>query len=655
MLNMERRLSVTTEITQSGIGLVIVDHPPVNAISQDVRQGLWDAFVKLSEDTEVKAIVLRCRGRTFMAGADARELDHAPTPPHLNDLTLHIENCSKPVVAALHGQALGGGLEIALACSHRIATSSAKMGLPEVTLGFVPGAGGTQRLPRLIGVENALRMAVEGKPVSAENALKLGLIDKVAHDLENAAMALAESLVGTDVTERKLNQPIVADAKDANLFASWRARFKKRSPGLLAPQAVIDAVEAATGPDFETGLAKERALSLEQRKHPQSSALRHIFFSERSSLKGSGVDLADARNLDSIAVIGAGTMGAGIAQFFAMKGLAVTLVEISDAALEAGQERIRANLAAGVNRRVLDENSADAAISKITFTTDYSHLSNTDLVIEAAVEDMSVKQKIFALLDLHCRRDAILATNTSYLDINELAQATKQPERVVGLHFFSPAHIMKLVEIIRHNSADPAVISSLAATMRKLGKIGVIAGVCHGFIGNRIYQAYQREAGILLLETGDPRSIDNAMRNFGMAMGPFQVLDLSGIDVGYLMRQSRPQGTIHPFAFKVHDKLVEMGRKGRKTNSGFYNYAEDPPVIDDTVLDLIAHTATSSGIKRTELSDETIVARCLRAFKTEGKSILEEGIAAKASDIDVVLVNGYGFPRHKGGPMFLAD
>lgn len=645
-------MSVTTEITPNEIGMVIVDHPPVNAISQVVRQGLWDAFTELSNNNAVKAIVLRCKGRTFMAGADARELGHPPAPPHLNDLVLHIESCSKPVVAALHGQALGGGLEIALACSHRIATTSAKFGLPEVTLGFVPGAGGTQRLPRLIGVENALRIAVEGKPVSARNALQMGLIDRVTDDLDNDALAYAEALIGCEISTRKLNQPIEFNAQDSEIIASWRARYMKRNPSLLAPQAVIDALEAATGPDFEAGLSKERELSLALRKHPQSAALRHIFFAERASLKVPGVELAHKDNINRVAVIGAGTMGAGIAQFFAVKGLPVTLIEISEAALEVGLKRIRTNLAASVQRKNLDERAADAALAKITATTDYSMLGDTDLVIEAAVEDMSIKKRIFAQLDQHCSRDTILASNTSYLDINELAEATKHPERVVGLHFFSPAHVMKLVEIIRPETADPVVISRLASTMRKLGKIGVIAGVCHGFIGNRIYQAYQREAGLLLLETRNPRFVDTAMRKFGMAMGPFEVLDLSGIDIGYLMRQSRPKGTVHPYAFNVHDALVEIGRKGRKTQSGFYNYNQDTPTIDDNVLDLIAQTAARYGVKQTELSDETIVARCLNTFKSEGRAILEEGIAAKASDIDVVLVNGYGFPRHKGGPMF---
>ncbi|MCG7521434.1 3-hydroxyacyl-CoA dehydrogenase NAD-binding domain-containing protein [Ruegeria sp. Ofav3-42] len=633
------------------VGLIRVDAPPVNAISQAVRQGLWDAFQAVSADPEVAVVVLICAGRTFMAGADASELGKPPVPPHLNDLVLFIESCPKPVVAAIHGQALGGGLEIALACSHRIATADARLGLPEVNLGFVPGAGGTQRLPRLIGVEPALEMAVEGKPVSAQKALESGLINAIADDLEPDALSFATTLAGVDPTLFKLNRPIGPDSFDPDVFDQWRAMCAKRKRGLDAPLAVINAVQAATGSDFQAGLDAERALSLELRKSPQSTALRHIFFAERATHKVEGLDLSQAAEINSVAVIGAGTMGAGIAQVFASQNIPVTLVEISDEAAQAGIERVRSNLEQAVKRGKLDCAHAEVILAKVTPTTDYQDLAQSDLVIEAAVEDMAIKKKIFEKLDQVCHPTAILATNTSYLDIDEIASATARPDRVAGLHFFSPAQIMKLVEVIRTDRTAPEVTATLAAVMKKLGKIGVIAGVCHGFIGNRMYQAYQREAGLLMLECGSPETVDAALRRFGMAMGPFQVLDLSGIDIGYLMRKSLPDGTVHPNAFQVHDQLVEMGRKGRKTQAGFYRYDGGNATLDEDVRSLIQSVAEKAGIARRMLSDHEIAERCIHALHQEGANILREGIAEKPGDIDVVFVNGYGFPRYKGGPM----
>ncbi|GAB5436339.1 3-hydroxyacyl-CoA dehydrogenase NAD-binding domain-containing protein [Falsiruegeria mediterranea] len=639
-------------VTRTGlVGLIRVDSPPVNAISQAVRQGLWDAFQTVADDPQIAVAVLICAGRTFMAGADASELGEPPVPPHLNDLVLFIEACPKPVVAAIHGQALGGGLEIALACSHRVATAQARFGLPEVNLGFVPGAGGTQRLPRLIGIEAALEMAVEGKPKSAQKALDTGLIDAIIDDLEVDAVAFATTLAGIDPTPFKLNQPISADSFDVAVFDRWRAMCAKRKRGLDAPLAVIDAVQAATGSDFQAGLAAERAMSLDLRKSPQSTALRHIFFAERATYKVDGLELSQAKDVSSVAVIGAGTMGAGIAQVFAAQGIPTTLVEISDKAAQAGLDRIRGNLEQAVDRGKLDAARAEKILEHVTPTTDYQALASADLVIKAAVEDLEIKKQIFARLDQVSHPGAILATNTSYLDINEIASATLRPDRVVGLHFFSPAQIMKLVEIIRTDLTDHVVVATLAAVMKKLGKIGVVAGVCHGFIGNRMYQAYQRQAGLLMLECGSPEPVDAALRQFGMAMGPFQVLDLSGIDIGYLMRKALTEGMVDPYAFQVHDRLVELGRKGRKTQAGFYRYSKDNPTLDDDVLTLVREVAEQSGIKQRVLSTTEITDRCMRALQEEGEAILNEGIAAKKGDIDVVFVNGYGFPRFKGGPM----
>ncbi|WP_170765854.1 3-hydroxyacyl-CoA dehydrogenase NAD-binding domain-containing protein [Ruegeria lacuscaerulensis] len=645
-------MSAVTVTRVGQVGVIRVDAPPVNAISQAVRQGLWDAVEAIVADPRVAVGVLICAGRTFMAGADASELGKPPVPPHLNDLVLFIESCPKPVVAAIHGQALGGGLEIALACSHRVAVSNARLGLPEVNLGFVPGAGGTQRLPRLIGVEPALEMAVEGQPVAAQNALETGLINAITEDLEPDAMAFAATLIGVDPTPVKLNRPIAAESFEADVFDRWRAMCGRRKRGLDAPLAVIDAVQAAAGPDFQAGLDTERALSLRLRKSPQSTALRHIFFAERATYKVDGLDLSQAGDLSSVAVIGAGTMGAGIAQVFAAQDIPVTLVEISEEAAQAGLERVRDNLEQAVKRGKLDAAQAETILAQVTPTTDYQALASTDLVIEAAVEDMAIKKQIFARLDRACHPDAILATNTSYLDINEIATATSRPDRVAGLHFFSPAQIMKLVEIIRTDSTNPAVTATLAAVLKKLGKVGVIAGVCHGFIGNRMYQAYQREAGLLMLECGSPEPVDAALRQFGMAIGPFEVLDLSGIDIGYLMRKALPDGAVHPLAFQVHDRLVEMDRKGRKTQAGFYSYGAGSINLDDTVLTLIRDIAKKARIAHRGLSVQEITDRCIRALHDEGKAILSEGVAAKPGDIDVVFVNGYGFPRHRGGPMY---
>lgn len=645
-------MNAVTLTRKDQVGIVRVDAPPVNAISQTVRQGLLEAFDEVTNDPQIAVAVLICSGRTFMTGADVREFGKPPMPPHLNDLVSFIESCPKPVVAAIHGQALGGGLELALACSHRIATANARFGLPEVMLGIVPGAGGTQRLPRLVGVEQALNLAVEGKPVSAKVAVEIGLIDKIADDLEPEAITYANALIGVDTAPLKLNLPISADSFDPALFDQWRAMCAKRKRGFDAPLAVIDALEAATGPDFQAGLDKERNLFLTLRQSTQSGALRHIFFAERETYKVEGLDLSQAGEIGSVAVIGAGTMGAGIAQVFATQGIAVTLVEISDEAAQSGINRIRGNLEQGVKRGKMSAARAETILTLISPTTDYDDMALTDLVIEAAVEDIVIKKKIFKRLDKICHPGAILATNTSYLDIDEIAQATDRPERVAGLHFFSPAHIMKLVEIIRTDQTDPAVTATLAATMKKLGKTGVIAGVCHGFIGNRMYQAYQREAGLLMLECGSPEPVDAALRQYGMAMGPFQVLDLSGIDIGYLMRKSLPVGAVHPHAFQVHDRLVEMGRKGRKTKAGFYGYNEKDPSIDEVVLGLIREAAEDAGINSRDLSAEEIARRCIDALQQEGDEILKEGIAAKPGDIDVVFVNGYGFPRYQGGPMY---
>ncbi|WP_159087083.1 3-hydroxyacyl-CoA dehydrogenase NAD-binding domain-containing protein [Loktanella sp. Alg231-35] len=639
--------------TQGAIAIIRICNPPVNAISQAVRQGMLEAVQTFADTPECKAAVLICEGRTFMAGADVKEFGAPPIPPHLPELISEIETCPKPIVAAIHGQALGGGLEIALGCAWRIAVERARFGLPEVTLGVIPGAGGTQRLPRLVGVQSALDIAVGGRPVNAAKALKIGLIDKIIGDLETEAIAFATEIAGTDPASRRLDMAMPG-SESASIFETTRTMLGKRKPGQNAPLAAVTAIEAATQLPFDEGMAIERKLFLELRGSPQAAALRHIFFAERASTKVAGIDLKSAGRIERVAVIGAGTMGAGIALFFAGRNIPVTLVEITKEAAEAGLGRIKDNIAQSVLRGKLSDADAEAILERIFLTTDYDDLADTDLVIEAAVENLSIKKKIFAQLDDVCRSDAILATNTSYLDINDLAASTKCPNRIVGLHFFSPAHVMKLVEIVRTDKSDDQVIATLTSEMKKLGKTAVIAGVCHGFIGNRMYQSYQREAGLLLLETGKPEIVDSALRQFGMAMGPFQTLDLSGIDIGYLMRKSLPVDAIHPYAFQVHDRLVEMDRKGRKSKTGFYRYVASKPETDDLVSKLVAQVASEFDITQRDIPPEEIARRCMQALSIEGQKILQEGIADKPGDIDVVFVNGYGFPRHLGGPMYFA-
>ena len=649
---------VVNYVIDGNIGVISVDYPPVNALSQAVRQGLYAAITAAQTDAS-EAIVIVCEGRTFIAGADITEFGKPPAEPYLPDLLDVIEASRKPVVAAIHGTALGGGFETTLAAHYRCAVASAKIGLPEVKLGLLPGAGGTQRTPRLGGVQAALDLMTSGNPISASAALELGLIDKLVDgDLRDAAIAWARELVEQGASPRKTSEQAVPEF-DAAIFDEYRATLAKRARGQLAPQKIVDCVEAATRMSFEEGLGVERKLFFECMESPQSAALRHLFFAERQAAKIDGLPKdTPQRSIDSVGIIGGGTMGGGIAMSFANAGIPVTLIEISDDALARGLSIVEKNYAASVKRGKLSEDMAGKCRALISGSTDYGALADVDLVIEAVFEDPELKKTIFAKLDEACKPGAILATNTSYQDVNAIAAATQRPQDVIGLHFFSPANIMKLLEVVRGDKTADDVLSTCMALAKRIRKVPVMSGVCYGFIGNRMLQPYFREAQLCLIEGATPAQVDNAMEAWGMAMGPIRVADLAGIDVGYKARQALPESERgDPRASRVADVLAEMGRLGQKTGAGFYRYDADTRkhASDPEVLEIIEREAAALGVERRELPDDEIVDRLIYALVNEGMRIVEEGIAQRPGDIDVVYIYGYGFPAWRGGPMHYAD
>jgi 3-hydroxyacyl-CoA dehydrogenase len=621
------------------IGVITVTNPPVNALSHAVRQGLQDAIDAAQRDAS-KVLLIVCSGRTFIAGADITEFGKPPREPHLPDLCNTIEASSKIVVAAIHGTSLGGGLEVALSCHYRCAAPDAKVGLPEVKLGLLPGAGGTQRLPRLIGARPALDMMISGKPVDAARAANLGLVDRVVDgDLGTAALAWCRELAAQDAPRRKTSE----------LVAS----------GQLAPQKIVDCVEASLTRSFAEGLQIEREKFMQCMQSPQSAALRHLFFAEREAAKVPGLPKDTAlREVSKVGVIGAGTMGSGIAMNFANAGMQVSLLEVNDEALGKGLGIIDRNYQGGVKRGKMSEDQALACRGRITGTTDYESLSGADLVIEAVFENLELKQQVFAKLDAVCRQGAILATNTSYQDVDSIAAATQRPQDVIGLHFFSPAHIMKLLEVVRAEKTADDVLATCMALAKKIRKTPVVSGVCYGFIGNRMLGHYARETQLCVIEGATPEQVDAAMEEWGMAMGPLAVFDLAGLDVGYKARQALPEAERgDPRAFRVADALVEMNRLGQKTGAGFYRY--DPETrqrsSDPEVQALIEREAAALGVERRDIGAAEIVDRLLFALVNEGMNILDEGIAQRPGDIDVVYVYGYGFPAWRGGPMHHAD
>ena len=650
--------AVVDYVIEDGIGIITVDYPPVNALSHAVRLGIREAIRK-AQDDDSAAVLLWCEGRTFIAGADITEFGKPPKDPWLPELCNEIEASRKLVVAALHGTALGGGLETALGCHYRIALDSAKVGLPEVKLGLLPGAGGTQRTPRLAGVEASLELITSGRPIPAAQAQELGLVDKVVTgDLREAAIAYVKQLVADGTAPRRISE-LDAEAVDPDVYTHWRHTLAKRARGQTAPLRIVDCIEAAATLPFAEGMQKERELFMECMQDPQSKALQHMFFAEREAarIRGLGKD-TPKRDIRTVGVIGGGTMGGGIAMSFANAGFPVTLLEVDDEALQRGLSVVDRNYAGSVKRGKLDEQRARDCRERISGTTDYASLADCDLVVEAVFEDPELKKQIFAKLDSTCKEGAILATNTSYQDVDAIAAATQRPDDVLGMHFFSPAHIMKLLEVVRGAKTADDVLATVMALAKKIRKVPVMSGVCYGFIGNRMLGGYFREAQLCLVEGATPEQVDSAMEEWGMAMGPISVADLAGLDVGYKARQALPEDQRgDPRASRVADVLVEMGRLGQKSGAGFYSY--DPEtrrrLQDDAVLAIIERESAELGIERRAIDAAEIVDRLVFALVNEGLRILDEGIAQRPGDIDVVYVYGYGFPAWRGGPMHYAD
>ena len=639
---------VRTEV-HNGVAVVTVDNPPVNALSAAVRQGLVEAVERAGADADVLAVVIACAGRTFIAGADITEFGKPPVQPMLPEVVDRIEAVNKPLVAAIHGTALGGGLEVALACHARVATPSAKLGLPEVNLGLLPGAGGTQRLPRLVGVERALEMVTSGKPASARDAEAAGLVDLIApeDDLVPAAVQHARTLALRKTPLRRVSARDVAPIAP-DLFDRFRRENARKFRGFRAPEAAIQAVEAAVDNPYAEGVLVERRLFMELLVSPESAAQRYAFFAERAAAKVPDVPEDTPRiPIAKVGMIGAGTMGGGIAMNFLNAGVPVTIVEARRENLDRGVGVIRKNYDASAAKGRFTADEVERRMGLLSPTLELESLADCDLIIEAVFEDMAIKQDVFGRLDRIAKPGAILASNTSYLNIDGIAAATSRPEQVIGLHFFSPANVMRLLEVVRGARTSPQVIATAMALAKTIGKVAVISGVCHGFIGNRMLNQRQEQANALILEGASPADVDRVMYEFGMPMGPFAMADLAGLDIGWSAETSRGE--------TVRDRLCELDRRGQKTGRGFYDYDDKRRPTPSAEADaIIQDVARAQGIERRAVSDQEILERCLYPMVNEGALILEEGVAARASDIDVVWVNGYGWPVYRGGPMYWA-
>ncbi len=651
-------LSPVSLTTENDIAIITIDHPPINATSHVVRLGIWEAIDQINRDDAIRAAILTCAGSTFIAGADVTEFGKPPLDPILPDLILKLEQSTKPLIAAIHGNALGGGLEVALGCHYRIATATAKLGLPEVNLGLIPGAGGTVRLPRLIAVEDAIAMITGGKPVNATTAHDFGLIDEIADigngDLRVAARAMAERIKNNPCPPPLIDRAPV-NAPDADAWDATLAGIGKKARGQDAPVIAAQTIRAAVTGDARTALGLERENFVRLRDSDQSKALRHIFFAERSVAKLPELAGVDPRPVAEIGVIGGGIMGAGIATAALLAGYAVVMIERDDDACERGIANVRHHLGGSLKRGIITQSRHDQLLGDLVSSTDYAALANCDLVIEAVFEDMGVKYDVFAKLSAHCKPDAVLASNTSYLDIDAIATACTHPERVIGLHFFSPAHVMKLLEVVRTRLANPATLATALAFAKRLGKIAVPCGVCDGFIGNRIMSAYRKHCEYMLEDGSLPSEIDRAMTNFGFPMGLFAMQDMAGLEISWATRKRlAPTRDPNERYVALGDYLCEMGRFGRKNGLGWYRYDEHGKAFPDPVVDeLVIAESAKKGIKRRPFSDAEIIETILSAMQAEGEKILAEGIAHSPDAIDVVMVNGYGFPRHKGGPMHL--
>jgi len=641
----ETPISVTME-KDGEIAVVIVNNPPVNALSWHVREGLKSNFEAALADDSVKAIVLRCDGATFIAGADISEFGKPPRGPDFNAVLNMIEAASKPVVAAIHGTALGGGLETALVCHYRVAVPSAKLGVPEVKLGLLPGAGGTQRLPRIVGVEAAATMTSLGDPLPAAKAKELGLVDELAGEDSLAADAIAFARAKiADGPRPTRERPVFGDVA---IIEQLKTANAKRWRGFEAPYANLACVEAATRLPFDEGLAFEREQFMKLMFGSQSAAQRHIFFAERQAAKIDGLPKdTKLREIKKVGVIGAGTMGGGISMNFLQKGIPVTIVEMAQDALDRGVGVIRKNYDASAAKGRFKPEQVDQMMGILTPSLSLDDLADCDLIIEAVYEDMGVKKDIFGKLDKIAKPGAILASNTSYLDVDEIATATSRPGDVLGMHFFSPANVMKLLEVVRGEKTAPDALATAMAIGKKIGKVAVVAGVCDGFIGNRMLKPRQVEAMKLLMEGATPAQVDKVHVNFGMPMGPFQMSDLAGVDIGWHRDPNRIES--------IRDALCSEGRWGQKKQAGFYDYDDKRnPSESPRVAELIEEFRTKAGVEKREITDQEIIERTLYPMVNEGALILAEGKAQRASDIDVVWIYGYGWPVYRGGPMFWA-
>jgi 3-hydroxyacyl-CoA dehydrogenase len=654
----------TSYEVRDNIAVITLNSPPVNGLGLGLRAAIMDGFDQATADEKVQAIVVASAGKLFCGGADISEFgsDKAMTSPTLPEVCNTLEESAKPIVAALNGMALGGGCELALACDYRIALPAVKIGLPEVNLGILPGAGGTQRMPRLAGAQLALEMITSGKPVGAKKMLAAGVIDRI-HEGEgsilDAAVQYAQELLDTNAPVRSCAQMSVDTSElPENFFAEFRKSIARRTRGFYAPERCIQCVEAACELPLHEGLAKEGELFRECMNTSQARAQQHLFFAERAATKIPGVDpKTPLRDVKKVAIIGSGTMGGGIAMNFVNVGIPTVILDLNAEALERGLGVIRTNYEISAKKGRLSEAQVEERMNLLQPTTEYSEIGDVDLVIEAVFENMDIKKKVFQTLDEVCKPGAILATNTSTLDVDEIASVTARPQDVIGLHFFSPANVMRLLEIVRGGkTADDALLTTIKMA-QTIGKVPVVAGVCWGFIGNRILEPYGREAARLILEGATPAQIDKVLYDFGLAMGLPSMIDLAGIDVGYLTRQGNQEAFYgrDPGYAAICDKLHELGRFGQKTGRGFYIYEGRDKKEDPEVISLAETLAAEQSITRREISDQEVLERTIYMLINEGAQVLEDGIAYRSSDIDTVYCNGYGFPGHRGGPMQYAD
>ena len=649
--------SLVDQTRDGEILILTINNPPVNAFGVGVPEGLHAGLDVAEGDDSIRAVVIIGGGRTFVAGADIRTFDlPREQSPDLRGTVDRLDGFSKPVVAAIHGTALGGGLELALACTYRVAVPGAQLGLPEVKLGVLPGAGGTQRLPRVVGVQKALEMMLSGNPIKAEEAEQIGLIDELVDgDLLTGAVAFARA--HTDTTPLPRVSEKTAEGGSPELFAAARDGIRKTHKGQYSPGLIVDLAEMATQKPFAEGYAEEGRLFMQAKDSPQSRGLRHIFFAEREAGKIAGLDKNTPQTeIRSAGIIGAGTMGGGIAMNFLNVGIPVTIVETTQEALDKGLGVVRKNYENTAKKGRMSLDDVEKRMGMLTPTLSMEDLSGADIIIEAVFENMDVKKEIFGKLDGIAKPGAILASNTSTLDVNEIASATKRPESVIGLHFFSPANVMRLLEIVRADKTSDSVLATGMALAKRIRKVGVVVGVCDGFVGNRMVHRYGDEARKMVEEGARPQDADAAMHALGLPMGPFEMSDMAGLDVGYLIRQHQAKVAGQPKPDGWLDRIVEAGRKGQKTQAGIYDYPDGrKPVPAASTDELLTTFRSEKGLSSREVGQDEATRRLTYSLVNEGAQILDEGIAQRASDIDVIYVYGYGFPAYRGGPMKYAD